>query len=103
MTEMATSPLRRRMIEDMTVRNFVEKTQNDSIRHVQNLTAFLRRSPDTATAEDLRLYQMAMTFLRGRCGRPVVEPLAASRGCLPGEGLMSEVNAFIGLDVHKDT
>ena len=46
MTEMAISPLRRRMIEDMTVRNFVEKTQNDYIRHVKNLTAFLGRSPD---------------------------------------------------------
>ena len=41
MTEMAISPLRRRMIEDMTVRNFMEKTQNDYIRHVKNLTAFL--------------------------------------------------------------
>jgi hypothetical protein len=30
----------------MTVRNFVEKTQNDYIRHVKNLTAFLGRSPD---------------------------------------------------------
>ena len=37
MTEMAISPLRRRMIEDMTVRKFVEKTQNDYIRHVKNL------------------------------------------------------------------
>ena len=61
MTEMAISPLRRRMIEDMTVRNFVEKTQNDYIRHVKNLTAFLGRSPDTATAEDLRLYQLHLT------------------------------------------
>src|SRR3954462_5382885 len=61
MTEMAISPLRRRMIEDMTVRNFVEKTRNDYIRHVKNLTAFLGRSPDTATAEDLRLYQLHLT------------------------------------------
>jgi len=61
MTEMAISPLRRRMIEDMTVRNFVEKTQNDYIRHVKNLAAFLGRSPDTATAEDLRLYQLHLT------------------------------------------
>ena len=61
MTEMALSPLRRRMIEDMTVRNVVEKTQNDYIRHVKNLTAFLSRSPDTATAEDLRLYQLHLT------------------------------------------
>src|SRR5829696_3942946 len=61
MTEMALSPLRRRMIEDMTVRNFVEKTQNDSIRQVKNLTAFLGRSPDTATAEELRLSQLQLT------------------------------------------
>ena len=61
MTEMAISPLRRRMIEDMTVRNFVEKTQNDSIRHVKNLTAFLGRAPDTATAENLRVYQLPLT------------------------------------------
>src|SRR3954465_3431922 len=61
MTETAISPLRRRRIEDMTVRNFLNKTQNDYIRHVQNLTAFLRRSPDTATAEDLRLYQLHLT------------------------------------------
>src|SRR5215207_8531981 len=55
------SPLRRRMIEDMTVRKFVEKTQKDYIRHVKNLTIFLGRSPDTATAEDLRLYQLHLT------------------------------------------
>src|SRR4051794_39684325 len=61
MTEMAISPLRRRMIEDMTVRNFVEKTRNDYIRHVKDLTAFLGRSPDTATAEELRLYQLQLT------------------------------------------
>jgi hypothetical protein len=59
MTEAALSPLRRRMIEDMTVRNFVEKAQNDYIRHVKNLTAFL--GPNTATAEDLRLYPLHLT------------------------------------------
>jgi len=61
MTEKAISPLRRRMIEDMTVRHFLEKTQKDYIRHVKNLTAFLHRSPDTATAEDMRLYQLHLT------------------------------------------
>src|SRR3954467_6720982 len=49
------------MIEDMTVRNFVEKTRNDYIRHVKNLTAFLGRPPDTATAEELRLSQLHLT------------------------------------------
>jgi integrase/recombinase XerD len=55
------SPLRRRMIEDMTVRKFVEKTQKDYIRHVKGLTIFVGRSPDTATAEDLRRYQLHLT------------------------------------------
>src|ERR1700732_2998769 len=50
------SSLRRRMIEDMTVRKFVEKTQKDYIRHVKGLTIFLRRSPATATAEALRFF-----------------------------------------------
>jgi len=58
MSEMPISPLRRRMIEDMTVRQFVEKTQSDYIRHVRTFTAFLGRSPDTATADDLRRFQL---------------------------------------------
>jgi integrase/recombinase XerD len=45
----------------MTVRKFVEKTQKDYIRHVKGLTSFLGRSPDTATAEDLRRYQLHLT------------------------------------------
>jgi integrase/recombinase XerD len=61
MNEKPISPLRRRMIEDMTVRNFVEKTRNDYIRHVWTFTAFLRRAPDTATAEDLRRFQLHQT------------------------------------------
>lgn len=52
------SPLRQRMIEDMTLRKLGEHTQTDYIRAVRNLTAWLRRSPDTATAEDLRRYQL---------------------------------------------
>jgi site-specific recombinase XerD len=52
------SPLRRRMIEDMTVRGFGEKTQSDYIRHVKNFTIFLGRSPDTAEGEDLRRFQL---------------------------------------------
>ena len=52
------SPLRRRMIEDMTVRGFGEKTQSDYIRHVKNFTIFLGRSPAGATSEDLRKFQL---------------------------------------------
>ena len=49
------------MIEDMTVRHFKEKVQKDYIRHVKKFTVFLGRSPDTATSEDLRLFQLHMT------------------------------------------
>jgi len=52
MTDKPVSPLRQRMIEDMTVRHFKEKVQKDYIRHVTNFKDFLGRSPDTATSED---------------------------------------------------
>ena len=52
------SPLRARMIEDMTVRGFKEDTRRDYVRHVRAFAAFIGRSPDTAIAEDLRLFQL---------------------------------------------
>ncbi len=52
------SPLRKRMIEDMTMRKLNPKTQIAYLRAVKNLTRFLRRSPDTASAEDLRRFQL---------------------------------------------
>jgi integrase/recombinase XerD len=58
------SPLRQRMIDDMTARRFKEKGQKDYVRHVRNFAAFLRRSPDTATSEDVRLFQLHMAKLQ---------------------------------------
>lgn len=58
MTSKTLSPLRRRMIEDMSLRNFTPHTQSDYIRAVKRLAAFLGRSPDTASAEDLRCFQI---------------------------------------------
>src|SRR5712692_9601626 len=55
------SALRARMIEDMSVRGFSEKTRNDYIRNVRAFAAFIGRSPDTATAEDLRCFQLHQT------------------------------------------
>jgi integrase/recombinase XerD len=55
------SALRQRMIEDMTVRGFTEKTQHDYIRGVKTFAAFLGRSPDRASAEDLRRFQVHQT------------------------------------------
>jgi hypothetical protein len=55
---MSISPLRQRMIDDMTARHFGEKTQKDYVRCVKNLAAYIGRPPETATAEDLRLYRL---------------------------------------------
>lgn len=52
------SPLRQRMIEDMRMRKLEEKTQTAYIRAVRKLAAYLKRSPDTATIEELRRFQL---------------------------------------------
>ena len=52
------SPLRQRMIDDMRMRKLEHKTQEGYIRAVCKLAAFLRRSPDSATIEDLRRFQL---------------------------------------------
>ncbi|MET4295345.1 hypothetical protein ABIB06_006413 [Bradyrhizobium sp. LB8.2] len=61
MTDEARSPLRRRMIEDMTIRKLAPKTQHDHVQRVKSFAAFLGRSPDTATFEDVRRYQLHLT------------------------------------------
>jgi site-specific recombinase XerD len=58
MTDEAKSPLRRRMIEDMTIRKFAAKTRHDYVQRIKNFAVFLGRSPDTATFEDVRRYQL---------------------------------------------
>jgi site-specific recombinase XerD len=52
------SPLRQRMLDDMRMRQFAEHTQEGYIRAVRKLYTFLGRSPHTATAEDLRRFQL---------------------------------------------
>ena len=58
MSTRTVSPLRHRMIEDMSLRNLAPRTQEYYIRSCKKLAAFLRRSPDTASAEDIRLFQL---------------------------------------------
>jgi integrase/recombinase XerD len=58
MTDKAISPLRRRMIEDMTIRKFAASTQYHYVQRVKNFAAFLGRSPDTASYEDVRVYHL---------------------------------------------
>src|SRR5258708_26341213 len=52
------SPLRQRLIDDMTIRRFSPETQRNYIRDVGRFATFLGRRPDTATAEDLRRFQI---------------------------------------------
>src|SRR5262245_9749523 len=52
------SPLRQRMLDDMRMRKLSDKTQAAYIRAVRRLARFLGRSPDMATAEDLRRFQL---------------------------------------------
>ena len=52
------SPLRQRMLDAMAVRNFSDKTRHDYIRQVKGFASFLGRSPDTASADDLRRFQL---------------------------------------------
>ncbi len=61
MTETRIGPLRQRMIDDMTIRKMASKIQAAYIRAVKTFTIFLGRSPDTASSEDLRRFQLHQT------------------------------------------
>lgn len=54
----AVSPLRQRLIDEMDIRRFGRETQRNYIRDVGRFATFLGRSPDTATAEDVRRFQV---------------------------------------------
>jgi len=58
MTTKAITPLRERMIQDMNSRKLGTHTQRSHIYSCKRLAAFLKRSPETATCEDLRLFQL---------------------------------------------
>jgi site-specific recombinase XerD len=52
------TPLRQRMLDDMRMRKLEPKTQSGYLRAVRQLAVFLKASPDTATVEDLRRFQL---------------------------------------------
>jgi integrase/recombinase XerD len=58
MTTKAITPLRQRMIEDMNARKLCAGTQRGHILACKRFAAFLKRSPDTATCEDIRSFQL---------------------------------------------
>jgi integrase/recombinase XerD len=58
MTTTAITPLRQRMIEDMNARKLCAGTQRGHILSCKRFATFLKRSPDTATLEDIRRFQL---------------------------------------------
>ena len=60
MLDASVSPLRRRLIEDMTIRKLAPKTQQGDIRTIKTFAAFLGRSPATASFEDVRRFQLRL-------------------------------------------
>ena len=57
-TDTSVSPLRQRMQHDMLLRGLGSHTQQDYVRHVRCFATFLGHSPDTATSEDIRGFQL---------------------------------------------
>src|ERR1700740_2452193 len=52
------SPLRRRMIEDMTVRNLSPATQQSYLRAVSKFSRYFGRSPDCLEVEDVHAFRL---------------------------------------------
>jgi hypothetical protein len=73
MAEMTT--LRRRMIEDMTIRNLSPATQRSYIHAVAKFSQYFRRSPDQLDLEDVRAYQVHLV------GRSISWPSRNGANC----------------------
>lgn len=84
MTDEAMSPLRRRTIEDMTVCKLAPKTQIVDVQGIKNFAAFLGRSPDMASFEDVRRYQLHLA--PSGVGVPTI---TRTRGCFLFSGSRS--------------
>jgi|SRR5215471_1224220 len=61
MTDQAMNPLRRRMIEDMSIRKLTPATQHTYVRFVKKFSIFFGRSPDKAAFEDVRRYKLHLS------------------------------------------
>ena len=64
------TPLRRRMSEDMQLRNFAPETQRNYIYHVRGLAQFYQTSPEQLGLEDIREYQLHLLNERHHSARP---------------------------------
>ncbi len=64
------------MIEDMTIRKFAMKTQHDYVQRVKEFAVFLGRSSDTASAQDMRRFQLHLAS--SGAGRPKINATVAA-------------------------
>src|ERR1017187_10720990 len=58
------TPLRKRMIEDMQLRNLAPQTQRSYLHHIAGLARFFQISPEHLNLEDIRQYQV---YLANHC------------------------------------
>jgi hypothetical protein len=74
------TPLRRRLIDDMTVRNLSPATQQSYVYAVAKFSRFFGLPPDRLGAEEVRAYQI---HLVAGCRGPIARPMAATKGGYP--------------------
>ena len=66
MTDQYVPALRQRFLEDMRIKGLLPKTQTMYLRAMREFTRYLGHSPDTATPEELRAFQLDMNPYKGR-------------------------------------
>jgi len=74
MSAAAITPLRRRMLEDMSARKLNPHTQRSHISSCKQFAAYLKPSPDTATADDIRLFQLHLVESGASSKYPPAKP-----------------------------
>jgi integrase/recombinase XerD len=86
------TPLRRRMIDDMTIRNLSPSTQKIYVRAVINFSIFHGRSPDKLTFEDVRDYRLHLISRRLKAStiNPIMGALRFFYGTTLGQKQVSE-------------
>ena len=77
------SPLRQRMIEDMAARKLNPNTQRSHIYSCKRFAAWLKRSPDTATPDEVRLFQLYLVESGRHSKRKVQRWAIAQSRCAP--------------------
>ena len=94
MTDKAISPLRRRLIEDMTIRRLSPNTQHQYIRHVKSFADFVGRSPDKTTAEDVHRSLLLSSLDSPQEGRVYCE-LVSKNGIVGAWRMTADFRGFL--------